>query len=307
MTEEQKTQDIETIDNQLSSLKEQVDKANLDSAALVEKRDRLNEQFKSLRQEIQPLQIERDKLNQSVVTLKQQRGEAQDKIRAIIEHIKLHRQKIIELREETPRDNYRELKEELESIEWKIQTTTMDLQEEKLLIGRVKELETSLVVFKKIEKQHQNIDKLEAELKGFEAKRNAVHQELTGFALKSQEIHAKMLAKIKESKDARSEADGLHAAYIQAREKSRLLRDQMRQLVGQRRQLMEQKKVFWDQKRASETLLRDEDEKQKKAKEQELKEKLGSQAKDKLQRGEKLNWQEFQLLAGDDPEAESEK
>ena len=46
-------------------------------------------------------------------------------------------------------------------------------------------------------------------------------------------------------------------------------------------------------------------EKSKKNKEQEIKEKLGSQAREKLQRGEKLNWQEFQLMAGnDDPRTE---
>jgi uncharacterized coiled-coil DUF342 family protein len=36
----------------------------------------------------------------------------------------------------------------------------------------------------------------------------------------------------------------------------------------------------------------------------EIKEKLGSQAKEKLQRGEQLNWDEFQLLAEDDDQTQ---
>jgi uncharacterized coiled-coil DUF342 family protein len=48
--------------------------------------------------------------------------------------------------------------------------------------------------------------------------------------------------------------------------------------------------------------VREEDEKRKKNVEQALKEKLGSQAKDKLQRGEKLSWDEFKLLADEDSE-----
>jgi uncharacterized coiled-coil DUF342 family protein len=45
-------------------------------------------------------------------------------------------------------------------------------------------------------------------------------------------------------------------------------------------------------------------EKQKRAKEQEIKEKMGSAVSEKLQRGEKLDWREFQLLASDEAETE---
>ena len=60
---------------------------------------------------------------------------------------------------------------------------------------------------------------------------------------------------------------------------------------------------FEDKRRQFES-QREENEKQKKAKEQEIKEKIGSQAREKLQRGEKVDWNEFQLLAGDEKESE---
>ena len=44
--------------------------------------------------------------------------------------------------------------------------------------------------------------------------------------------------------------------------------------------------------------------KHSKIKEKEIKEKIGSEAKEKLQRGEKVNWAEFQLMLGDDDEEE---
>ena len=37
-----------------------------------------------------------------------------------------------------------------------------------------------------------------------------------------------------------------------------------------------------------------------KEKQQAIKEKLGAEARDKLQKGEKLSWNEFQLVMGDD-------
>ena len=97
-----------------------------------------------------------------------------------------------------------------------------------------------------------------------------------------------MMVKIAASKDIKAEADSLHSAYIQAKEKVRPLREEVRKLTEQKRKLQ--------------LAMREEDEKRKKSVEQALKEKLGSQAKDKLQRGEKLSWDEFRLLADDDSE-----
>jgi len=48
--------------------------------------------------------------------------------------------------------------------------------------------------------------------------------------------------------------------------------------------------------------VREEDAKRKKNAEKVLKEKLESQARDKLQRGEKLSWDEFKLLADGESE-----
>ena len=94
-----------------------------------------------------------------------------------------------------------------------------------------------------------------------------------------------MLAKTEESKKIKSEADDLHSAYLKEREKTKPLRTTIRKLKEQKTKLQNS--------------LREEKEKEKKAAEQALKEKLGSKAKDKLQRGEKLEWDEFQLLSED--------
>jgi uncharacterized coiled-coil DUF342 family protein len=290
LTEQQKTNEIATINQQLAALKEQVNKANAETKTHIEKRDKLNEQFKKLRQETHELKNERDSLNEKVKTLKQQRDEARTRIRTIIEEIKMHRQKLIELKKKTPKKSHRELQKEFEGIEWKIQTTSLDLQEEKRLMENVKQLETQLNVYKKIEQQNKKITELRKELKTLETKENAFHQELTATAQKSQEIHTNMLAKISESKNIKGEADSLHCAYLQAKEQVKPLNAEMKKLLEQRKKLQD--------------AIREEDERKRKTAEQALKEKLGSQARDKLQRGEKLSWEEFQLLAEDDPKTQ---
>ena len=288
MTEQQKTNEITGITQQLAALREQINNANTETQKHVEKRDKLNEQFKKLRQEIRELKNERDNLNEKVKTLKQHRDEAHGKISANIEEIKMHNQKIAELKKKTPKESRRGLQKEFEDIEWKIQTTPLDMQEEKRLIEDVKQLETQLNVYKKIDQHVKKIAELRKELETLETKAKAAHQELTEKAKKSQEIHAKMIAKISESKGIKGEADSLHGAYIQAKEQVRPLHEEIKTLTEQKRKLQ--------------ASVREEDEKRKKSVEQALKEKLGSQAKDKLQRGEKLSWDEFKLLADDDSE-----
>ena len=290
MTEQQKTNEIATINQQLDTLKEKASKANAETKKHIEKRDKLNEQFRKIRQQINEQKDERNCLNEKVKTLKQQRDEARTKIRTIIEEIKMHTQKITELTKKTPKRSYQDLQEEFENVEWKIQTTSLDLQEEKTLVDHVKQLETQLNFYKKIERQNMKIIELRKELKALEKEGDAAHRELTGIAQKSQEIHANMLTKISESKNIKAEADSLHDAYLQAKEQAKPVNEEIKKLMERRKKLQEE--------------IRIEDENKKKTAEQDLKEKLGSQARDKLRRGEKLSWNEFQLLAEDDPQTQ---
>jgi uncharacterized coiled-coil DUF342 family protein len=288
LTEQQKTREIAGITQQLTALREQINNANAETHAYIEKRDKLNEQFKKLRLEIQALKNERDNLNEKVKTLKQQRDEARAKIRVNIEEVKVHSQRIKELKKKAPRASRVALQKEFEEIEWKIQTTPLDMQEEKRLIENVKQLETQLNIYKKIDQHAKKIAELQKELKTLEANADAAHQELTETAKKSQEIHAKMIAKINESKNIKSEADRLHGICIQAKEQGKPLHEEFKRLTEHRKKLQD--------------AAREEDEKRKKNAEQSLKEKLESQARDKLQRGEKLSWDEFKLLADDESE-----
>ena len=250
MTEQQKTREIAGITQQLTALKEQINNAYTETRDQIEKRDKRNAQFKKLRLDIQELKNERNNLNEKVKTLKQQRDEARSKIRANIEEVKVNSQRISELKKKTPRVSRRELQKEFEDIEWKIQTTLLEMQEEKRLIETVKQLETQLKVYKKIDQYVKKITELRKEFETLKATAGAIHQQLTETAKKSQDIHAKMMVKIAASKDIKAEADSLHSAYIQAKEKVRPLREEVRKLTEQKRKLQ--------------VAMREEDEKRKK-------------------------------------------
>jgi uncharacterized coiled-coil DUF342 family protein len=284
--EHEKASDIAAISQQLESLDRQAAEAHIETLRLIEKRDKLNEQFKKLHQETRELKAERDCINEKVHALKSQRDETRTTIHTVIEEIKAARERIAELKKKTPKRSYSYLKKELEDIEWRIQTTSLDLQEEKKLIENVKQLETELSAYKKIEQQTKKIADLQQGLKALDETSEKLHAELSALAQKSQEIHRKMVAKIDEAQKIKEEADTLHCAYLQAREKAKPLDQQRRKLAEEKRKLQESQ--------------RQKDATARKIAEETLKEKLESQAREKLQRGEKLSWDEFQLLAEED-------
>jgi uncharacterized coiled-coil DUF342 family protein len=288
LTEQQKKNKIEWINQQFATLREQITNTHAEIQKHVEKRNKLNEQLKKLRLGIHELKNERDGLNAEVKTLKQLRDKQRAKIRATVDELKVHNQKITELKKKTPRASRRELQREFEDIEWKIQTSMLDMQEEKRLVENVKQLETHLNTYKKIDVHAKKIAELREELESLEAVAESAHQELTKRAERSQHIHAKMIVKISESENIKGEADSLHSAYVQAKEQIKPLHEEFKRIAENRKKLQD--------------AIREEENRKKKKTEKVLKKKLEIQVRNKLQRGEKLSWNEFKLLSEDETE-----
>jgi uncharacterized coiled-coil DUF342 family protein len=298
VTENQKPIQEGNINLQIDKIKKQIAEANAQIKKYVEKRNQLHEKVRKSRDEISLIKTERDALNEKVKLLKEQRDIIRAKATPIMEQVNAVDAKIAELKKNVPRVNQRELQEELDAVEWKISTTSLDLQEEKNLVGEVKQLELQLKGFKKIDKQHKKIKELLDQRKVLDDQADVFHKELTDLAKKSQELHAKMMEKLDSLKKDRAEADGLHHAFVNAKEQNNLWYAQISELIGQSTNL---RANYREQSQAR----RVEEQAQRAVKEKEIKEKIGSEARDKLQRGEKVNWDEFQLMIGDDEEDDS--
>ena len=98
---EQQKNEISRINQQIAVLEEKITVPVIETKKRIEKRDKLNEQVKRLRQEIRELKNERNSLNEKVRTMKQQRDGMRTKIRTIIEEIKTKSRKITGLRKRT--------------------------------------------------------------------------------------------------------------------------------------------------------------------------------------------------------------
>ncbi len=314
IVEEQEKIQIATLSQQIAKNKDEIVKIEAESKKNVEARDQLNIKVKDAWQEIQKMKEQRDSINEKVKSLKEQREGMRTKNVEVSSKITERKEKVTELQSKLPRVSQHELQEELDAIEWKIQTTSLDLQEEKRLIERVKQLEILLSGYKKIDKQYQKIKELQNERKPFQTSADSLHQELTELAKKSQELHLEIISKIEQAKKDKAEADNHHEAYIQGKEQTNQLLVEIAVLTGQikglKTSIIERNNKIREKNQAEKAIAQakmTEEKTKKKLNNENLRETLSSQAKDKLQRGEKLSWNEFQLLddqTEDDPDQE---
>ena len=307
MTREQNISRKQEINQQIQELREEANKASAQIKNCIERRNELNEEVKKARDEIAGLKAERDGINEKVKSLKDQRDAIRARSDPITDEIRAIREKIAVLKKNLPRESKRELQEEHDAIEWKISTTSLDLQEEKALIENVKRLEILLSGYKKIDAQNNKIKELLAQRKTFDAQADALHGELTDLAAKSQEIHSRMIEKVNAMKASRAQADSQHQLYVKTKDEVLpSIYEKIGELIGQ----LNSVKASIAKEAGDEAQIRikakNAAEQTKKEKEQAIKERLGAEARNKLQKGEKLSWNEFQLVMGDEPNEDSE-
>jgi len=274
---------IDELNRERSALKEKIDKLNSEARKWAEKRNAIHERIKNLRMEDGELKEKRDALNEKVRELKGLRDTARNAR-------KEKRVKILSLREELralaknkPPRSMHEIQEEIESLEWKIQTTPLAFKEEKTLIDQVKPLEAQLLVYKRMQKLKDNVLTLKQESEALESEAKLYHEKLSELAEQSQAFHEMRIKALNQIRTVKVDADVAHQKYVWTKEQAQDLR---RKHVDLSRQI-----------EALEHKLRQAEEEKRAERQTELLKELEDRAKEKLKRGEKLTLEEFKILA----------
>jgi uncharacterized coiled-coil DUF342 family protein len=279
----EKSQTVAVLIEKLAELKEQRSVAGRDADERAERRDRINVQVHTLRDEVQNLRTKRDDFNEEIKKLKPQRSASASKIREKVAELRNISQERKAILEDRPPRSYQSLKNELEDVEWKVQTTSHTLQEDKEMMAQVKQLETQLSVYRKLEKSSKKASELRGQLNVLRNEHESFHEKITALAQRSQELHKNMLEKVEEAQKKKKEADDMHKHFLEARAKLDPLQDEITVVSVQLLQLRKG--------------LQEAEQKHKKESEDSLRQTIEKRAKEKLKRGEKLTWEEFQLLA----------
>jgi uncharacterized coiled-coil DUF342 family protein len=277
---------LEELVDKASALRQERERLRQESKKSAEKRDKLHKQIKDLGLEIGRDRERRNALNRKVKELKTQRDESRDQTRLIAEEIGKLNQKMAHFRSHRPKQHSQVLKQEKERIEWRIQTTSLSLEEEKPLVKRANQLESQLKILRRI-------GNLEAEVGQLICRRNVkerdaaqIHAQLSELAQQSQELHKRMMLNAERKEGLQAAADQHHQDSLD----SRLAAQQVNEAcarVGEQIGTLE-KEIVEDQ------------ETKRKLRQEELRKKLRAKASEKLKQGEKLTFAEFKLLTEDE-------
>jgi len=274
---------IEALNQELTPLKEERNRLNDEAKKWVTKRDALHEKTRNLRQQANSIKEKRDALNEKVQELKNLRSQVMDRRKQKFDKISELREKIRELNEKIPGGNLRQVQREIEEIDWKIQTNSLPVKEEQELINRVRYLETLLVDQKKVGKVKDELFKLRAEEQKFGEEAKTIHDKLSELAEQSQKYHVQMIEILEKAHELQAEASEAHQKFVEAKEEAQKIHQKFVEVLGKIKSLQRDLKETSDKKQAE--------------RQSELKDELEKRALEKLKSGEKLMWEEFQLLA----------
>ncbi len=275
-------QRIEKLDRKLASLTEELDRLNLKARGWAEKRNSVRRQIKALRTKVAELKEKRDELNERVRELKSLREQARVERREKHNQILKLKEKLRRLAEQKSIRSMHDVKSEIEKLEWKIQTTSLPVHEEKMLIDEVRALEIQLSTHKQIRELEERLLELRAEEKALETKAKLHHKRLTELAKQSQGFHEKMTETLGEIQAFRAEADDAHQKYVEIKQQAQALHRERVELLRQANSHKQK--------------IREAEEEKQLKRQRELHKELVEKALEKLERGEKLSWEEFKVL-----------
>ena len=274
---------IEALNQELTPLKEERNKLNDEAKKWATKRDALHEKARNLRKDANSIKEKRDALNEKVQELKNLRSQVTDRRKEKFDKIAALRDKIRDLNEKIPGGNLRQVQREIEEIDWKIQTNSLPVKEEQELVNRVRHLESLLVDQKQIGKVKDKLFKLRAEEQKFGAEARTLHDKLSELAEQSQKYHAQMISILEKVRELQGEANEAHQKFVESKEEAQKQHQKFVEVLEKIKGIQRDLKESADKKQAE--------------RQSELKGELEKRALEKLKRGEKLLWEEFQVLA----------
>ncbi len=221
-----------------------------------------------LRAELQTLRKTRDGLNETVRALKKSRDELRDSSRRSLVSLR----ELVKLTRGT--DEGSRAEREMADLEWKIQTTSLEKDEEKRLLNRVRVLEAKVGA-------HRKTRKLSEEVGSYRKEADEIHGKIQELAAQSQQYHLEVVSLGERFDELRQKQEEQKRALDEVRMKSM---EVGRKYASLRTMTMQSERIS------------------QKEKEKAYKENLKEMAKRKLSQSGKVSLEELGALMGDEEE-----
>lgn len=280
---EELAKNLDELKKKTSWLKQLRDESNTRTKEYLEERNKLNARHSELIGQAKSEQKLRDEMNRKVAEHKEKKEEFKKGISELVEQARQFR----EQKQGMPplHTPPRKLQQQIEKIEWRIQTTVLDVKKEKELINTISKLEKDLEEQKKHTTIGSKIIETQTMIETLKSSVLLHNKEIVESAKVAQEHHQNMINLYNEAKQVKERADLMHRKFLETRkvaddyhQKYLKLRNQMKTVV---QKIHEEKKIQRKEKHMHREEL--------------LKEKT-KKAYEKLRDGEKLTFDEFSML-----------
>lgn len=269
------------LKNKSEEYKDKRNEFNLEASKCAAKRNDLNKRTKELIEEAQQLKKLRDENNEQVAQSKLKRDELNDQANKIYAEIDKIR-KGLNLGDGP---SLKELKKQIDGLEFRQQTEVMTPAKERELVDSITKMSDEL---KRKKSQLEGNTELKTFLEQAQALRDEAlvhHNKVKEFADAAQQHHDKMIAIFKDADAIRAESDTGHKEFVKAQEAAD---EQHRLFIQTQKEIREINKVLIGLKRKS-----------KETKDESIREQSKKEAEEvyaQFKLGEKLTTEDLMLL-----------
>lgn len=251
-----------------------------------DRRDELRSSGPTVHDEISEQRMARDEINVQVQKLKQLRDEQTERARTLQEKLQALQGNRKKHGEQVPID---ELQRRFRDLEWRQQTTTLSVDEERGLLTEMEEIIKAIELAKKIEQKPQQLpeeqDQIWQEIQNARDQAQEYHESMIALVDEAQQKHENIIELSQGIGPARKEIDEAHQMYVQCLQEADEMRERLEELKTQETELKKQLDGIRNRRRETRAL-----------REKEALERLAEQARSKQLSGEKLTIQELRAL-----------
>lgn len=222
---------IRELEAEAAALKERRDILNGKAREWAEKRDQLNSQRREAWKRVMGLKEERDGFNRMLREVKEGLRRLRDGGAGLREKHETLMMKVASLRRRVLYSE-EETKKQVESLDWRIQTTPMSPAEEGAIIGQIKNLEQELIIHREIRKTEEEIAEAKRQIGLLKARGYEDRRKMADFVAKGQECHIKMVDEIKMADALKEAADRAHQEYLRCLKEADQNHARYREVMG---------------------------------------------------------------------------
>ncbi|MEI6104143.1 MAG: coiled-coil protein [Methanothrix sp.] len=219
------------------AFKDRRSQLNAEASKWAAKRNELNKATKELIDNAQELKKLRDENNKNVADSKKDRDEYNENTNQLYARIDDIRKKYNLTGERSIRD----LRREIDHLEFRQQTEVLSPDKEKQLVDKIAALHAEFKGRKEQLEKNEELRKLLDEAQAMRDQASNHHDLVTKFAEMAQEYHDQMIGTFKEADQTRAEADAAHKEFVKAQEAAD---EQHKEFIRTQREVRDFEKVI---------------------------------------------------------------